>query len=80
LIDRLNGECNDLEPAAIKLQPVIARVLEALRQADGCDLARMSGSGATCFGLFTSPRAAAAAARHLAAAQPRWWVKATVFG
>jgi 4-diphosphocytidyl-2-C-methyl-D-erythritol kinase len=73
------GERNDLEPAAIKLQPVIARVLTALRQQDGCDLARMSGSGATCFGLFTSSRAAAAAARHLAAAQPDWWVKATVF-
>jgi 4-diphosphocytidyl-2-C-methyl-D-erythritol kinase len=80
LIARLAGERNDLEPAAIQLQPVIARVLEALREADGCDLARMSGSGATCFGLFTSPRAAAAAARHLAAAQPRWWVKSTVFG
>lgn len=80
LIERLTRERNDLESAAIKLQPVIARVLEALRQEDGCDLARMSGSGATCFGLFTSSRAAAAAARHLAAAQPRWWVKATAFG
>ncbi len=80
LIEKLAGECNDLEPAAIKLQPVIARVLEALRGEDGCDLARMSGSGATCFGLFKSSRAAAAAARHLAATQPRWWVKATVFG
>ena len=70
---------NDLEPAAIQLQPVIARVLEALRGEDGCGLARMSGSGATCFGLFTSSRAAAAAARHLAVAHPRWWVKATVF-
>jgi 4-diphosphocytidyl-2-C-methyl-D-erythritol kinase len=79
LIAFLAGERNDLEPAAIKLQPVIARVLMALRQEDGCDLARMSGSGATCFGLFTSSRAAAAAARHLAAARPRWWVKATVF-
>jgi 4-diphosphocytidyl-2-C-methyl-D-erythritol kinase len=80
LIERLAGEHNDLEPPAIKLQPVIARVLAALRKEDGCDLARMSGSGATCFGLFASSRAAAAAARHLAAAQPRWWVKATVFG
>ena len=79
LIEFLAGERNDLEPAAIKLQPVIARVLTALRQQDGCDLARMSGSGATCFGLFKTSRAAAAAARHLATAQPRWWVKATVF-
>ena len=79
LIAFLAGERNDLEPAAIKLQPVIARVLMALRREDGCDLARMSGSGATCFGLFTTLRTAAAAARHLATAQPRWWVKATVF-
>src|SRR5436190_4943960 len=79
LIAFLAGERNDLEPAAIKLQPVIARVLMALRREDGCDLARMSGSGATCFGLFTTLRTAAAAARHLAAARPRWWVKATVF-
>jgi 4-diphosphocytidyl-2-C-methyl-D-erythritol kinase len=79
LIAFLAGERNDLEPAAIQLQPEIARALMALRQEDGCDLARMSGSGATCFGLFTSSRAAAAAARHLAAAHPRWWVQATVF-
>jgi 4-diphosphocytidyl-2-C-methyl-D-erythritol kinase len=79
LIEFLAGERNDLEPPAIRLQPVIAQVLDALRQEAGCELARMSGSGATCFGLFTSSRAAAAAARHLAAAQPRWWVKATVF-
>jgi 4-diphosphocytidyl-2-C-methyl-D-erythritol kinase len=79
LIEFLAGERNDLEPAAIRLQPVIARVLDALREEAGCELARMSGSGATCFGLFKSARAAAAAARHLAAAQPRWWVQATVF-
>ena len=80
LIEFLAGERNDLEPAAIKLQPVIARVLAALRKEPGCDLARMSGSGATCFGLFSSARAAAAAARNLSAEQPRWWVKATVLG
>jgi 4-diphosphocytidyl-2-C-methyl-D-erythritol kinase len=40
----------------------------------------MSGSGATCFGLFVSPRAAATAARNLSAAHPAWWVKATTFG
>jgi 4-diphosphocytidyl-2-C-methyl-D-erythritol kinase len=40
----------------------------------------MSGSGATCFGLFASFRAAGSAARRLASAHPRWWVKATVFG
>ena len=80
LIEFLAGLRNDLEPAAIKLQPVIARVLDALRRQDSCQLARMSGSGATCFGLFSSTRAAAKAARSLSAAQPRWWVKPTVFG
>jgi len=76
----LVGHRNDLEPAAIKLQPVIVRVLAALRGEPGCRLVRMSGSGATCFGLFATSRAAASAARHLAAAHPRWWVKATVLG
>jgi 4-diphosphocytidyl-2-C-methyl-D-erythritol kinase len=77
LIETLAREHNDLEPAAIELQPVIGVVLAALHKERGCDFARMSGSGATCFGLFPSSRAAAAAARNLAAKHPRWWVKAT---
>jgi 4-diphosphocytidyl-2-C-methyl-D-erythritol kinase len=80
LIEFLAGERNDLEPAAVELQPVIARVLATLRNAVGCGVARMSGSGATCFGLFASPRAAAVAARNIAAAHPRWWIKPTVVG
>jgi 4-diphosphocytidyl-2-C-methyl-D-erythritol kinase len=80
LIEFLAGGRNDLEPVAVELQPIIARVLAALRKEPGCKLARMSGSGATCFGLFTSTRAAAAAARSLSAQQPRWWIKATLFG
>jgi len=75
LIDRPN----DLEAPATSLQPVIADVLKALRTLSSCRLARMSGSGATCFGLFASQRAAAAAARNLAAAHPGWWVHATTF-
>jgi 4-diphosphocytidyl-2-C-methyl-D-erythritol kinase len=71
---------NDLEPPAIKLTPVIGKVLAGLREAPGCDLARMSGSGATCFGLFSSARAAAAAARSLKLTHPRWWVRATILG
>jgi 4-diphosphocytidyl-2-C-methyl-D-erythritol kinase len=43
----------------------------------GCLLARMSGSGATCFGLFDSPRAAARAAATLQVGAPHWWVRAT---
>ena len=73
----LAGQSNDLEPAAIKLAPAIATVLARLRTMPGCELARMSGSGATCFGIFTSPRAAAAAARRITALHPQWWVQAT---
>ena len=80
LVEYLADGQNDLEAPAVKLQPVIARVLAALRQQPGNDLARMSGSGATCFGLFASSRAANAAARSLSAAHPRWWVTATTFG
>ena len=80
LIELLARGRNDLEPPAIAIQPVIARVLDGLRSQPGCKLARMSGSGATCFGLFASSRAAAAAARGLAAAEPSWWVRPTTLG
>jgi 4-diphosphocytidyl-2-C-methyl-D-erythritol kinase len=76
----LAASANDLEPAAVELRPEIARALAALRRMPGCELARMSGSGATCFGLFATSRAAAAAAKQLASAHPRWWVRATVLG
>ncbi len=75
----LAGQGNDLEPAAITLAPVIATALARLRMAPGCELARMSGSGATCFGIFTSPRAAAMAARRIKASHPTWWVQRTIF-
>jgi 4-diphosphocytidyl-2-C-methyl-D-erythritol kinase len=71
---------NDLEAAAIGVAPVIADVLAALRALSGCRLGRMSGSGATCFALFASARAAAAGASALRAAHPRWWVRASVLG
>jgi len=62
---------NDLEEPAIALAPVIGDVLAALRRLPGCLLARMSGSGATCFALFPAPNAAAEAA---AALNPSgWW-------
>jgi 4-diphosphocytidyl-2-C-methyl-D-erythritol kinase len=74
----LAADRNDLEPAAIALSPAIAATLAALRQSPGCRLARMSGSGATCFGLYSSSRLAAAATRKIKAAHPRWWVRASV--
>jgi 4-diphosphocytidyl-2-C-methyl-D-erythritol kinase len=80
LLDYLAATVNDLEPVAIALQPMIGGVLAALRALPGCQLARMSGSGATCFGLFASSRAATAAAKRLREAQPDWWVRATALG
>jgi len=74
------GQANDLEPPAVALQPVIAEVLDALRALPGCSLARMSGSGATCFGLFGSGRAAATAATALRQQHAGWWVRATTLG
>jgi 4-diphosphocytidyl-2-C-methyl-D-erythritol kinase len=80
LFDYLAAMGNDLEPAALALKPIIADVLNALRALPGCRLARMSGSGATCFGLFASGRAATAAAKRLREAKPDWWARATVLG
>jgi 4-diphosphocytidyl-2-C-methyl-D-erythritol kinase len=68
---------NDLEQPAIALAPIIADVLAALRKSEGCRLARMSGSGATCFGLFETARAATMAARELRTRHPTWWIRAT---
>jgi 4-diphosphocytidyl-2-C-methyl-D-erythritol kinase len=68
----LAGCGNDLEAAAIGLCPPIAEVLAALRALPGCLLARMSGSGATCFALFADAAAAATAAAALPQAWWRW--------
>lgn len=77
LIADLARRDNDLEAPAIALAPVIAQARSALAAAPGCRLARMSGSGATCFGLFASAPDAKAAASALAAAHPAWWVAST---
>jgi len=79
LIDALRQSGNDLEAAAISLHPVIADVLAALRAQPGCRLARMSGSGATCFGLFEAADAKTAA-RSLATQFRDWWVVPTMLG
>ncbi|MFL6803748.1 MAG: 4-(cytidine 5'-diphospho)-2-C-methyl-D-erythritol kinase [Xanthobacteraceae bacterium] len=71
---------NDLEAAAISLKPIIADVLVQLRALPECRFSRMSGSGATCFALFDTARAASAAARALKAAHPDWWVVGTDLG
>ncbi|RFB79073.1 4-(cytidine 5'-diphospho)-2-C-methyl-D-erythritol kinase [Methylovirgula sp. 4M-Z18] len=69
---------NDLEAPASNIAPVIGHVLAVLGAARGQRLARMSGSGATCFALFETCRAAATAARVIRRDHPGWWVKASV--
>jgi 4-diphosphocytidyl-2-C-methyl-D-erythritol kinase len=73
----LAGTRNDLEPPARAVAGPIAEVLAALAAQPGCALARMSGSGATCFGLFATEAPARAAADALARAEPGWWVVAS---
>lgn len=80
LAERLDHTRNDLQPPAISLSPVIADVLDALADLDGVQLARMSGSGATCFGLFPNAEAAQTAATRLKTDHPDWWTAATTFG
>lgn len=80
LMDFLDGCGNDLQPAAQTLVPEIAVVIDALATCKGCTLARMSGSGATCFGLFTDHSDAREAEQRMCAVHPEWWVKAGRLG
>ena len=73
--DLLSRRNNDLTPPALTIAPVIQDVLAALDAQPGQSLTRLSGSGATCFGLFPSEKAANSAATALEIAHPRWWVK-----
>jgi 4-diphosphocytidyl-2-C-methyl-D-erythritol kinase len=73
LADYLRGSRNDLEPPARAICPVIGDSLDALTQNKAL-LARMSGSGGTCFGLYPSAVAAQAAAEAILRAHPNWWV------
>jgi 4-diphosphocytidyl-2-C-methyl-D-erythritol kinase len=72
----LRTTANDLEAPALAIQPIIAEVLREIEKADAL-LARMSGSGATCFGLFESEERVARAAQAISTAHPGWWVCAT---
>ncbi len=68
---------NTLQRPATGILPAIGEVISALDAQAGCQLAAMSGSGPTCFGLFADSAAATEAARTIAADQPGWWVAAT---
>jgi len=74
LVQWLERNLNDLEKPAIALAPSIAEALQALRALAGCLHARMSGSGATCFGLFLDAGKAREAAGALRQSHPGWWV------
>ena len=74
----LSRQRNDLQAPALAAAPVIATVLDRLNASDGCSLARMSGSGATCFGIYRSLDQAETAANSIALKHPDWWVRAAV--
>ncbi len=80
IIQWLSEQRNDLEPAALEEAPVIADVLAMLRTSPGCGLARVSGSGATCFGLFDDEQLARDAGVRIAALQPDWWLASGQLG
>jgi 4-diphosphocytidyl-2-C-methyl-D-erythritol kinase len=80
LIEWLGAHGNDLTHSAIACVPLIADVLSALSAMPGARLARMSGSGPTCFALFTSPGEATAAAQRLKTERKDWWVCPTTLG
>ena len=75
-VEVLKRVSNDLEALAMRIQPAIGEVLSALRSSDRILLARMSGSGATCFALYSNAADAGRAAQKLRTDHPQWWVHA----
>ena len=78
--DWLGTQRNDLQAAAEALEPQITQTCQALAALPRCLLARMSGSGATCFGVFATAKDAAEAAASLSSARPDWWVREGALG
>ncbi len=77
LVESLQQARNDLEPPAQRIQPLITDALGLISNTKGCRLTRMSGSGATVFGLYNDCKIAAEASRQIQRNRPEWWVKAT---
>ena len=75
-VEVLAASSNDLEAPAARIQPIIGEVISALSATNGAWLARMSGSGATCFAIFENATEAQAAAEKIRRDQPGWWVHA----
>ena len=76
LVRWLSGRANHLAEPAARVEPAIGRALALLRDAPGVDLARLSGSGATCFGLCRDLATAERACAAIRRAEPRWWIRA----
>lgn len=74
LLAYLECHANHMEPPACRLVPEIAATREALEQTSGCLISRMSGSGATCLGLFENEESARASTHALQSAHSGWWV------
>jgi 4-diphosphocytidyl-2-C-methyl-D-erythritol kinase len=77
-VEVLAAGSNDLEMPATRIQPVIGKVLSALSATNGAWLARMSGSGATCFAIFENTAEAQRAAQKIQLDHPQWWVHAGI--
>jgi 4-diphosphocytidyl-2-C-methyl-D-erythritol kinase len=75
-VEMLAASSNDLEAPAMRIQPVIGDVISALNATNGAWLARMSGSGATCFAIFENTADARRAAQKIQIDHPQWWVHA----
>ena len=77
-VEAFAASSNDLEEPAMRIQPVIGQVIAALNGTNGAWLARMSGSGATCFAIYENTAEAGRAAEKIRLAHPQWWVHAGV--
>ncbi|MCF6304689.1 MAG: 4-(cytidine 5'-diphospho)-2-C-methyl-D-erythritol kinase [Rhodobacteraceae bacterium] len=78
LCDYLKAQRNDLQSAAMQIEPEISHVIKALQRNTDCRMARMSGSGATCFGLFETLQQAQNAAEKINTSNPGWWVRSAM--
>ena len=77
-VEAFAASSNDLEGPAMRIQPVIGEVISALNATNGAWLARMSGSGATCFAIYENTAEAGRAAEKIRRDRPEWWVHAGV--
>lgn len=80
VLDIAKAGRNDLQNVAVRLAPIIQTVLDKIESQNGCQLARMSGSGATCFGIFATRLEAEQAAHALKEHHPDWWCVSTLLG